>query len=68
MDSIFKFKTDTNYAVVDDGIPGIFFGREGQLVKGKIVENRRAMFMGLIVLVHSKGILSLPAKDVEQVK
>ena len=68
MDSIFKFKTDTSYAVVDDGIPEIFFGREGHLIKGRIVENRRALFMGLIVLEHTHGLLSLPAKDVEQVK
>ena len=68
MTAIFKFKTDTNYAGVEDGIPEVHLGREGHVTRGQIVPNDFANTMGLIVIKNSRGVFSLPAKDVERVK
>jgi hypothetical protein len=68
MNAIFKFKRDTTYAGVEDGIPETHFGREGHVTRGQIVPNDSASSMGLVLIKNSRGIFSLPAKDVERVK
>lgn len=68
MNAIFKFKRDTTYAGVEDGIPETHFGREGHVTRGEIVDDQYAEWAGLILIKNSRGVFSLPAKDVEQVK
>tara|TARA_R100000655_G_scaffold101569_1_gene146837 strand:+ start:403 stop:609 length:207 start_codon:yes stop_codon:yes gene_type:complete len=68
MYAIFKFKRDTTYAGVEDGVPEVHFGRQGHVTRGKIVDEQYAEWAALILIKNSRGVFSLPAKDVEQVK